>query len=546
MARLTGGQVLTKSLIAQGVDTIFALPGMQLDHLFAAFHDDRNSLRVVHTRHEQGAAYMAFGYAQSSGRIGAYAVVPGPGVLNTTAALATAWGCSTPVMCVTGQIPLHMIDRGIGFLHEIPDQIGLLRHLTKYAARADQVSEIPHVIEEAFRQLRSGRPRPCAMEVPLDVLPKRAEIEPTARTEGLAPPAPDPDEIARAAEILGKAECPLIFIGGGAVHAAAEVEQLARMLEAPVIPTRPALGAISDRSDLVLPMQGGHDLWGKADAAIAIGTRFDPPIINWGIDAGLQIVRIDIDPVEITRVHRPAASIAADAREALRALLPEIAKHNRKRAPKKDERLAHKADIRKRFEAKVAPQIAFIDAMRAALPEDGFFVEEITQIGYVSRFMFPIWRPRGFVTSGFQGTLGFGLATALGAKVANPDKKVLAIAGDGGFMFQVQEMSTAVRHGIDITVVLFNDGHFGNVRRIQKEVLGGKEIAVDFRNPDFMKLAESFGWNGARVHTAAELQAAVAKSFTAAGPTLIEVPVGEFPSPWSFWHLAKVRPLRLV
>jgi acetolactate synthase I/II/III large subunit len=297
---------------------------------------------------------------------------------------------------------------------------------------------------------------------------------------------------------------------------------------------------------LVLPMQGGHDLWGKADAAIAIGTRFDPPILNWGIDAGIQIVRIDIDPVEITRVHRPAASIAADARDALRALLPEVAKHNKTRAPKKDERLAHKAEIKKRFEAKVAPQIAFIDAMRAALPDDGFFVEEITQIGYVSRFMFPIRRPRGFITSGFQGTLGFGLSTALGAKVANPDKKVLAIAGDGGFMFQVQEMSTAMRHGIDITVVLFNDGHFGNVRRIQKEVLGGKEIAVDFRNPDFMKLAESFGWNGTRVNTAAELQAAVAKSFTIAGPTLIEVPVGEFPSPWSFWHLPKVRPIRLV
>ena len=440
----------------------------------------------------------------------------------------------------------HMIDRGIGFLHEIPDQIGLLRHLTKYAARAEQVNEIPHVIEEAFRQLRSGRPRPCAMEVPLDVLPKRGDVEPAKLAAGLAAPEPDPDEIARAAEILGKAECPLIFIGGGAVHAAAEVEELARMLEAPVISTRPALGAISDRSDLILPTQGGHDLWGKADAVLAIGTRFDPPIINWGIDAGLAIVRIDIDPVEITRVHRPAASIAADARDALRALIAALPQHNRKRASKKGERLAHKADIRKRFEAKVAPQIAFIDAMRASLPEDGFFVEEITQVGYISRFMFPIWRPRGFITSGFQGTLGFGLSTALGAKVANPDKKVLAIAGDGGFMFQVQEMSTAMRHGIDITVVLFNDGYFGNVRRNQIEVLGGREIAVDFRNPDFMKLAESFGWNGARVKTAGELQAAVAKSFVTPGPTLIEVPVGDFPSPWSFWHLPKVRPIKLV
>jgi len=542
MARLTGGQVLTKSLINQGVDTIFALPGMQLDHLFAAFYDDQNSLRVIHTRHEQGAAYMAFGYAQSTGRVGAYAVVPGPGVLNTTAALATAHGCSAPVMCVTGQIPSHLIGRGTGFLHEIHDQLGLLAHLTKYTARAMHPAEIAPIVAEGFRQMKSGRPRPVAIEIPLDVLPKKAEVEPATKTEGFAPPEPDPDDIARAAEILGKAENPIIFIGGGAVRAGAEIEEIARMLEAPVVANRPALGTVSDRSDLMLPMQAGHELWATTDAVLAVGTRMDPMLNNWGFDPGLNLVRVDIDPEEIVRVFRPAVGIVADSRDALRALIAALPKHNRKRQSRKDERLAHRDKIMARFDDKVAPQMEFLGAIRAALPEDGFFVEEITQLGYVARFAFPTYHPRRFVTSGYQGTLGFGLGTALGVKVANPDKKVLAIAGDGGFMFQVQEMSTAMRHGIDITVVLFNDGHFGNVRRIQKTVLGGKEIASDFRNPDFMQLAQSFGWNGTRVKTAAELKPAIERSFATPGPTLIEVPCGEFPTPWPFWHLPQVRP----
>ncbi len=184
----------------------------------------------------------------------------------------------------------------------------------------------------------------------------------------------------------------------------------------------------------------------------------------------------------------------------------------------------------------------YIRAMRASLPDDGFFVEELTQVGYVSRFMFPTYLPRHFIHTGYQGTLGYGSATALGVKVANPDKKVLAISGDGGFMYNVPEMSTAMRHGIDITIVLFNDGHFGNVRRTQIEVLGGKEIGVDFRNPDFVKLAESFGWNARRAKDADEVGKAVAESFETAGPTLIEVPVGQFPSPWGFWHLPRARP----
>ncbi len=542
MARLTGGQAVVKSLVAQGIDTVFGLPGMQLDHLFAAFHDERNAVRMVHTRHEQGAAYMAFGYAQSTGKVGVFAVVPGPGLLNAGAGLATAFACSQKVLCLTGQIPSPFIGRGIGYLHEIDNQLGILQSLTKWATRANHPVEIPPLMEEAFRQMQTGRPRPAAIEVPLDVLPKRAELAPAAPVAGRPGPVPDPDEVARAAELLGNARNPVIFAGGGAAEAGAELLELARLLEAPIVPSRGALGAVSDRLDWVLPMQGGHALWPDIDVALAVGTRFEPMVPGWGTDDKLAVIRLDIDPVEATRVQRPTVSLVADAREGLAALIAAVPARNRKRPSRKDERVALKAEMVRRFDDKVAPQMSYIRAMRDALPDDGFFVEELTQVGYVSRFMFPTYLPRHFIHTGYQGTLGYGSATALGVKVANPDKKVLAIAGDGGFMYNVPEMSTAMRHGIDITIVLFNDGHFGNVRRTQIEVLGGKEIAVDFRNPDFVKLAESFGWNARRATNAAEVGRAVAESFETAGPTLIEVPVGQFPSPWGFWHMPKVRP----
>src|SRR5271168_2791864 len=185
MTKMTGGGALVVMLRRHGVDTIFALPGVQNDALFVAFYDAGEALRVIHTRHEQGAAYMAFGYARATGKIGAYAVVPGPGLLNTTAALATAYATNAPVLCISGQVPSDMIGRGFGLLHEIPDQLGVLQRLTKWAARIERPADAPHLVSEAFYQLTSGRPRPVALEVPLDVLAEKAEVT-------LSDPLPQP------------------------------------------------------------------------------------------------------------------------------------------------------------------------------------------------------------------------------------------------------------------------------------------------------------------------------------------------------------------
>lgn len=316
MPRMTGGQVLVELLRRHGVDTLFALPGVQNDALFSALYDARNAIRVIHTRHEQGAAYMAYGYARASGRVGAYAVVPGPGVLNTTAALATAYAANAPVLCISGQIPLAMIGRGLGLLHEIPDQLGVLSRLTKWAARIEHPQAAPTLIDEAFRQLRSGRQRPVALEVPMDVLAQVAEVTfGTPRTPESAAP-PDPELVATAAELLAGARKPLTVAGGGALDAGKEIIAIAERLQAPVVSTYTGKGAVDQRHPLAVTFPVGHRLWAEADVVLAVGTRLEHQQVGWGIDGTLKIVRVDIDPGEIGRMGRPAVGMVADARAA--------------------------------------------------------------------------------------------------------------------------------------------------------------------------------------------------------------------------------------
>jgi acetolactate synthase-1/2/3 large subunit len=543
MARMTGGQAIIRALKDNGVGTIFGIPGVQLDHFFNALYDERNEIRFIQTRHEQGAAYMAFGYAQSTGRPGVCAVVPGPGFLNATAALATGYACNVPMVCLAGQLPLAQIGRGHGLLHEIPDQLAIASGLTKWAARIDHPNEAPQRVAEAFRQAMSGRRRPVVVEAPLDVLGQLAEVGSPA-TDGIAPPpAPDPDMVERAAQSLGRAERPVIFAGGGVLGAEAELLELARMLEAPVVLSRTSMGAIDYRSDFAHYLPAGHRLWANADAALAVGTRFQPQLSSWGRDDGIKIVRLEIDPVEMTRIGRPHVALQADAKAGLAALLAAVPRHNRARASRADERRALKAWLQGEC-AKLEPQNSYLAALRRALPEDGIFVEDLTQVCYVGRFAFPVYAPRTYLTASYQGTLGFSFATALGAKVANPGRPVLSVSGDGGFMYTAAELATAVQHGLQVVAVVFNDGAYGNVRRIQKDTFAGRTIGSDLRNPDFVRLAEATGARGLRVGTPDALERAVMDGFRHPGPTVIEVPLGEVPDPWHLIHLGKVRPVK--
>jgi acetolactate synthase-1/2/3 large subunit len=537
---MTGGEAVLEALLAQGIDTLFVLPGVQNDAFFNALHDAGERVRPVVTRHEQGAGYMAYGYAAASGRPGAYCVVPGPGFLNTTAALATAYAASAPVFCLSGQIPSRQIGRGVGLLHELPDQLGIMRRLTKWAARIDAPHDAGRLVAEAFAQMASGRPRPVALEMPMDVMAREAWVgSDRVDLPGAPPPEPDPEALARAVALLNGAKRPMIFVGGGAQGASPQVRELAENLGALVVAGWMGRGVMDDRSPLSVSLTMAHRLWPEVDVALAVGTRFHRPQMDWGLDEALKVVRIDLDPTEIARHARPAVALLADAGEALAALLPQI--DGGERAAWRERVALVKDEVRALYRRELAPQLAWIEALRAGLPEDGILVEDLTQIGYVSRIAFPVHGPRQYISSGYQGTLGMSLPVALGAKVACPKRPVVAIAGDGGFMYNVQELATAVQHGIGVVTVVFDDGAYGNVRRMQRQRYGNRIIASDLRNPDFVRLAESFGMAARRVSDPDDLADALADALARDEPALLTAKVGEMPDPWPYIHLPRVR-----
>jgi acetolactate synthase I/II/III large subunit len=540
MPRMSTAEATVETLLRHGLDTVYALPGLHNDPLFDAFYHAADRLRVIHPRHEQTAAYMALGAALATGKPQAFAVVPGPGLLNSGAALLTAYGMNAPVIGLIGQIPQADIDRGHGHLHEIHDQLGLMRHITKWAERIRSPQEAPSLVSRAIWHATSGRPRPVALECALDTWAKRAEV---ALPDGpMARPADiiDDEAIEEAARILGQAERPILVLGGGAQDASAEVIAIAEMLEAPVSSYRRGRGVVPSSHRLAVDMPIGHRLWKDADAVLAVGTRFFIQNGNWGIDDKLKVVRIDIDPDEPDRLRKPSVALIGDAASQLRALIAALPRHNRKRPSRADELKGHRDWFAERL-SRLEPQVGFLKAIRAALPEDGIFVDEVSQMGFASRVALPIEKPRTFLSPGYQDNLGWGFGTALGVKAAMPDKKVLAIAGDGGFLYQIGELATAARHNIAVVVVVFDNGAFGNVKRIQQERYGNRLIASDLQNPDFVKLADSFGIASFKASDAGQLEDALHKAFALDAPALVWVPHGDVPSPWDMIMMPTVR-----
>ena len=532
---LTGGQALVASLIANGVDTIFALPGVQLDGAFDALYAEREAIRVIHPRHEQAAAYMADGYARSTGKVGACMVVPGPGLLNATAALSTAYACNSPVVCVTGQIQSDLIEFGRGLLHEIPNQLGMIRSVTKHAERATTPPEIPGLVQRAFAEVRGGRQRPVEIEIPPDTLFATADVEllpPAALPERFAG---DPEALEQAARLLANARRPLIWSGGGVLRSGAwdELRGLAMLLQAPVVMTANGKGALSDRDPLAQNILGGIELLREADVIFAVGTRFvDPATAKWGVVPDQTIIQMDIDAEEIARNTPVTVAIEADAKAGLAALADLVERDSRERPARSTELEELKRSLAARARA-VGPQAEYALAIREALPDNGIFVSEMTQVGYWANFAFPVYEPRTYITPGYQGTLGYGFPTSLGVKVAHPDQPVISINGDGGFGFCLNELATMALHGIAAIAIVFTDDAFGNVRRIQQEQFGGRTIASDLLNPDYRKLADAFGVAGRHADAPGKLRTAIEESVRADEPTLIAVPIGQVPNPWT-------------
>lgn len=527
----TAGQAVIDGLRAHGVDTVFGIPGVQSYELFNALRDE-STIDVIGARHEQACAYMALGYAQSTGKTGVFSVVPGPGILNAGAGILTSLSTCTPTVCLTSEIPTDYMGRGMGHLHEMPDQLGTIKSFTKWAENVLDPALVPSTIDEAFRQASGGRPGPAVVAVPWDILTQRASMR--ANEPAPAPePALDPYIIQKAAEVLASAKNPMIMVGSGARHAAPEILALAEQLQAPVVSFRGGRGIVPDDHPLGFNCAAGFERWSQTDVLLGIGSRQELMWFRWPDKPGNLIhLNLDIDPDQHYRLQ-PNVGITADAKEGTAALVNALVEYPG-RESRHEEFAAVKA-AKKREIAGLTPHADYLGSIREALPRDGFFVEEVSQIGFSSFFAIDIFEPRHFITCGYQGNLGYGFPTALGVQAGNRDKVVISVTGDGGFMYGAQELSTAVQHGLNVITIVFNNAAFGNVKADQLRIYG-QESASELHNPDFVALAESFGALGLKAHTPDELKKAIGKAIGAQRPTVIEVPMplSLENTPWKF------------
>ncbi|KAI9025405.1 thiamine pyrophosphate enzyme, N-terminal TPP binding domain-containing protein [Hyaloraphidium curvatum] len=535
---VTGGEAIVEALLQHGIDTVFGLPGAQIYPVFDALKRREDKIRTVVARHEQSAAYAAFGAARSTGKPAVFVVVPGPGILNATGALCTAMGANAPVLCLTGQVPSDFLGRGRGHLHELPDQLATMRTIVKWAARVERPQDTFKVIADAFAQMTTGRPGPVVVEMCWDVMADRREVR--------VPPlvqAPSRDElldasaenIAEFVAISTSAARPMIICGSGAQIAAQQIQDLSKLLTAPVVGFRGGRGTVPEWSptlenemafsekDLAegpigISAYAGATLFTTCDLVIGIGTRLELPLMRWNNNMmqcisrtddprltgntgkRIKFVRIEIDSTEAQRV-KCDLTIVGDSARVISQLNQALRGANI--APKADYRAqvyATARDAQEQIFQAVQPQSSFLTSIRTLLPSEGFFVEELSQVGFASYVTYPVLRPRRYVSPGFQGTLGFGFMTSLGVKVANPSAPVVSINGDGGFQFGIMELATAAQEGIGVVVLIFNNSSYGNVMRDQDRGFGGRRIGSEFNPVRYADVAKAMGFVDGAVH----------------------------------------------
>ena len=541
-----GAEVLLEALVHEGVDTIFGYPGGAVLHIYDELWRYRERVTHYLVRHEQGAVHMAEGYARASGRVGVALVTSGPGATNAVTGIANAYMDSTPLVVVTGQVPLGLI--GTDAFQEV-DTVGITRPCVKHNYLVRDARDLAGIVREAFFLARTGRPGPVVIDIPKDVSAARC---PYSRLEHVAFPfretrrAPEPAAIARAARELVNSERPVLYVGGGIVNSGASEELLAfaEELQLPVTPTLMGLGGFPSAHPLCLGMLGMHGTYAanmavaESDLLVAVGVRFDDRVTGRlaTFAPRARVIHIDIDPANIGKNVAPALSIAADAREALDALAAEIGARDagvgtnggraawwgRIRAWQREQPLRYAGSPDKIKPQSVIRELHRQTAGRAVVTTD------VGQHQMWAAQFYPFDGGRQWITSGGLGTMGFGLPAALGARLARPDRLVVAVVGDGGFQMTNQELATAVQYGIDVKVVLMNNGYLGMVRQWQEMFYERAYSEVDISvAPDFVKLAEAYGAAAFRAATPAELPAALAAGLAHPGVAVIEVLVSK-------------------
>ncbi|MFN8661559.1 MAG: thiamine pyrophosphate-binding protein [Thermomicrobiales bacterium] len=528
--RLTGGQAVVRALAEHGVDVAFGIPGVHTLAIYDALID--SPIRHIMGRHEQGVGFMADGYARASGKPGVALVITGPGVTNVATSIGEAFADSSPVLVVASAEEQRWGGKMMGHYHDIRDQTEVMRPITVSQSQATAVSEVAPALSAAFARMASARPRPAYVEIPRDVLEAEAEITFPAPGHGDSP-APAEDQIAGAVADLDKARRVVIIAGGGAANAdaGAGILAIAERLGTPVLTSQTGKGVFPEDHPLSL-----GNLWSfgnpvdallkKADTVLVIGTKLGGSETE---DAAMQLpatfIRIDIDPEEIERNYRPSRAIVADAKKGAVALAAALESAGVSKTGFSEEEVAaaRKAALESAFGAENAQYLA---ALRRAMPRDAILVNDTTMMTYAAARHFPCYEPRTFLVPSGYLTLGFSMPAAIGAKIAQPDKMVVAIVGDGGFQFTMHELATAKQFEVSLPIVIFNDSTYTAVKLDQAMRYDRRYIAVDLVNPDFLKLAEAYDIPGVRANSPEELEAAVTAAAQHPGPTIIDVPIG--------------------
>jgi thiamine pyrophosphate-dependent acetolactate synthase large subunit-like protein len=529
LARMTGGQAVVRSLEAEGLNVVFGVPGAYSLYIYDALLDCPG-VRHILTRHEQGAAFMADGYARASRQIGVCLTVNGPGVTNAFTAIAQAYSDSSPVLSITSQVNSKYIDQGKGILHELKDQPGVFEPITAQSQRLTKVAHIPEAIHSAVRMMRTQRPRPIHLEVPVDVLAAVDKVE-ILEGEAYEREGSHPAAVEEAVQRLMEAQKLLIYAGGGVSSSGASPEllRLAELFQSPVLTSGTGKGVIPEDHPLAFglswsPRVDFSEIVQKADVVLAVGTRFTATFTtDWTLPFPKQLIQIDIDEGEIGKNYPVQVGLVGDAKKTLQQILKSLDKKEIK------PRLQFLAEMqewkrRTRQELKKAnKELPVLEEIRAALPRDTIICGDMMMFWVETLALFPVYEPGTFLFPWGYGTIGFSFPAAIGAKVACPERPVVAMCGDGAFMYTCQELATAVKYGISVPVILFNDNCYANIKQQQMNHFDRCSEA-DLVNPDFVKFAESFGAYGIRIEDLGDLKPAIEKSLEADGPTIIEVP----------------------
>jgi acetolactate synthase-1/2/3 large subunit len=530
---MTGAQAAIAQLAAQGVRVIFGIPGVHTLPLCDAVLE-HPELRFVHGRHEQGVAFMANGYARVSGEVGVSLVITGPGVTNSLTPLADAYQDSVPTVLIASQVARER--RGRGAFHELKDQTGLLAAVTKWNACVESVEAVPEAICTAFVEAHSGRPGPTAVEIPVDTQTAHGwvEIQPAAHRERRRAPT---DAVREAARALAQAAMPLVFVGRGAAISGcgAELLRLIERLDAPCYTTPLAKGVIPADHPLNITWGSSRygpfrEFLGRADLVLVVGSSLDEADASWAGFSAERMIQIDTCPEVIGRTFPASVSLVGDAKAALQQLLAELQGQpapEHPLDPAAKTLTAQIAEHRQRAlqEAAAQPYWPYVDAIQRALPREAIVTNDGSQANY--RGTIPYLKrdlPNAFQVTRMTAALGFALPAALGAKIACPERPVVAVAGDGGFMFTAFALSTAVLHRLNVVAIVFSNSAYGVIRRMQTERYG-REVGAELRNPDFVQLAQASGAIGLRAGTPDQLYESLMAAWGHDRPTVIEVPV---------------------